>query len=409
MARLPRRTALATLPPRFSRERLLADVRTLADAQPGGRGFGSASLDQAAERIAAAFARAGLKPGGDTAGSWFQSFAARGGEPPREAVLKNVVGVVPGTAGDLAKDLLVIGAHYDHLGTGDPGCLPANGGLVHPGADDNASGVAALLELARTLWREDRPARTVVFVAFAGEEAGRLGSAHFVATAPFAPGRTFAMVNLDTVGRLEGRKILVLGGASAPEWVHILRGAGYLAGVETAMAAEDLDASDDAVFRRAGVPAVQLFGGPGADYHRPTDTAEKIDGAGLEKVVQIAAEVVGYLAGAEARLTAAGAPAGPAAKGETRSGEGERKVSLGVVPDFAFAGPGVRLEGVVAGSPAAAAGLRAGDVLLGVGGQELAGLKALSALLKSLQPGPVRLKYLRDGREQGAEALLTPR
>jgi len=217
------------------------------------------------------------------------------------------------------------------------------------------------------------------------------------------------MVDLDTVGRLDGRKILVLGGGSAPEWVHILRGAGYLAGAETAMAAADLDASDDVTFRRAGVPAVQLFGGPSADYHRPTDTADKIDGTGLEKVVQLAAEVVGYLASPEARLSAVGAVPGPPPSDAAGGGAGERKVSLGVVPDFAFAGPGVRLDGVVPGSPAAAAGLRAGDVLLAVDGKELAGLKALSALLKSLLPGMVSLKYLRDEREETVQTLLVPR
>jgi hypothetical protein len=409
MTRLPKRAALAVLPPRFSRERMIEDVRALAAPQLGGRGFGTAGLEQAAERIAAAFAAAGLKPAGDTPGSWFQSFAARGGNPPREAVLKNVVGVVPGTSGDLDRDLLVIGAHYDHLGDGDPGCLPANGGRVHPGADDNASGVAVLLELARALWKADRPARTVVFVAFAGEEAGRLGSSHFVTAPAFPPGRTLAMVDLDTVGRLDGRKILVLGGASAPEWVHILRGAGYLAGVDTAMAAGDLDASDDVTFRRSGVPAVQLFGGPSADYHRPTDLPERIDGPGLEKVILLAAEVVGYLASPGARLNAAGATPGQPSGGGDRSAAGERQVSLGVVPDFAFAGPGIRLEGVVPGSPAEAAGLRAGDVLLAVDGKELPGLKALSALLKTLTPGKVGLTYLRDGRELAASASLAPR
>jgi membrane-associated protease RseP (regulator of RpoE activity) len=217
------------------------------------------------------------------------------------------------------------------------------------------------------------------------------------------------MVNLDTVGRLEGRKVLVLGGSSAPEWVHIFRGAGYLAGVDTALAAEDLDASDDVTFRRAGVPAVQIFGGPSVDYHRPSDTAEKIDAAGLEKVTRLAAEVLGHLAGPDARLSAVGGkPEGVSAEASTSSG-GERKVSLGVVPDFAFAGPGVRLEGVVRGSPAEAAGLRAGDILLSVGGKGLRGLKELSALLKALEPGAVELRYLRGGVESTGEARLAPR
>lgn len=408
-ARLRKRSALAALPPRFSQERMLEEVRALAAPALAGRGFGSSGLEQAAARIAAAFAQAGLQPGGDAPGSWFQSFAARGGDPPREAILKNVVGVIPGSRSGLERELLVIGAHYDHLGEGDPGSLPANRGRVHPGADDNASGVAVLLELARTLWKQEHPARTVVFVAFAGEEAGRLGSAHFVAAPTYAPSRTLAMVNLDAVGRLEGRKALVLGGSSAPEWVHIFRGAGYLAGVETALAGEELDASDDVSFRRAGVPAVQIFGGPSPDYHRPTDTAEKIDGAGLEKIAALAAEVVGYLASPEARLSNPPAGAAPGAPAGAKAAEGERKVNLGVIPDFAFAGPGVRLEGVMPGSPAEAAGLRAGDVLLAVGGQELSGLKALSALLKSLSPGKVPLKYVRDGKESTADAVLTPR
>ncbi len=409
MARLPKRAALATLPPRFSRERMLADVRSLTDPQLGGRGLGTPGLDQAAEVIAASFAQSGLQPAGDAPGSWFQSFAANGGNPPHETVLKNVIGVIPGAGGNLDKDLLVIGAHYDHLGSGDTGSLPANRGLIHPGADDNASGVAVLLELARTLWKEDRPARTVVFVAFAGEEAGRLGSSRFIAASAFPPSRTLAMVDLDTVGRLGDGKVLVLGGVSAPEWVHILRGAGYLAGVETALAAGDLDASDDVTFRHAGVPAVQLFGGPHTDYHRPTDTVDKIDAAGLEKIARLTAEVVGYLASPEARLSAAAAGPEVAGRTETGGGAGDRKVSLGLVPDFAFTGPGVRVESVVPGSAAEIAGLRAGDVLLFVDGKEVQGLKALSTLLKSLPPGQVGLKYLRNGREETAQALLAPR
>jgi hypothetical protein len=405
LAKLPARAPLASLPPRFSADRMLADVRALADPALGGRGFGTPGLDRAAALVAQAFAAAGLQPAGD-GGTWYQSFSATAGSPSRQATLKNVVGVLPGTRGDLAKDLLVIGAHYDHLGDGDAGAPPGGRGQVHPGADDNASGVAVLLELARTLWKDARPARTVVFAAFAGEEQGRLGSAHFVTQEAFRPERTFAMVDLDTVGRLEGRKVLVLGGGSASEWVHIFRGAGYLAGVETATAAADLDASDDVTWRRAGVPAVQLFGGPTPDYHRPGDTADKIDAAGLVKVAALAAEVVGHLAGPEARLTAGDARPAPSPGG---AAEGERKVSLGVVPDFAYAGPGVRLEGVVAGSPAEAAGLRAGDVLLAVDGKDLAGLKALSALLKTLAPGRITLRYARGAAEATAEALLVPR
>ena len=182
MANLSPERPLAELPELFSKERMMEDVRVLASPEMRGRGFGTAELDRAAEYVAKRFAEAGLSPGGATEGSWFQDFPERGGDPEADNVLRNVIGVIPGKDPGRAGESVVIGAHYDHLGTGWPSCLPEHRGKVHPGADDNASGVAVLLELARLLGKSPAPDRTVVFAAFSGEDCGRRGSRYYVAS-----------------------------------------------------------------------------------------------------------------------------------------------------------------------------------------------------------------------------------
>ena len=181
-------------------------------------------------------------------------------------------------------------------------------------------------------------------------------------------------LNLDTVGRLGSGKILILGGSSAREWVHIVMGCSYVTGVPAELVQQELDSSDQASFHEWGAPAVQLFTGPHADYHRPTDTPDKVDAAGLVKVAAFAREAVRYLAERAEPLTAA-APkpplsGPPAAGGPPPGGDGTpRRASLGTMPDFAFTGPGVRVASVTEGSPAAKAGLQAGDVIVELAGQ----------------------------------------
>jgi C-terminal processing protease CtpA/Prc len=211
------------------------------------------------------------------------------------------------------------------------------------------------------------------------------------------------MLNLDTVGRLGKRKLLVLGGGSAREWVHIFRGAGFVTGVEVEMVSEDLDSSDQRCFHEAGVPAVQLFTGPHPDYHRPTDTADKIDSAGLAKVASVAKEVIEYLANAERPLTR---NVKTGADTAAVSG-GERVVTLGTIPDFSYSGKGYRLSGVVAGSPAETGGLREGDVIIKIDSRAVEGLKDMSRILKSLHPGTgISITFLRDGREMTVRAAV---
>jgi hypothetical protein len=388
----------------FDVSRMLRTIRDLSDPGLQGRGLGSDGLDQAAGYIAQAFERAGLKPGGDN-GSYFQHFSAQDENGQRRR-LKNVVGVIPGRHPGLGSGNLVFGAHYDHLGLGWPDVREQNRGKVHHGADDNASGIAVMLEVARNMGRQFQPDRSIVFAAFSAEEAGRLGSRHYVENAEAYPvSKTIGMLNLDTVGRLFDGKLLVLGAESADEWPHIFRGIGFVTGIQSAMINEPLDASDQISFHEAGVPAVQLFSGAHTDYHRPGDTADKIDGEGLVKVAEVSKQVIEYLAGREQPMTVRLAGrASSANKGESR------KVSLGSIPDFTYQGEGYRLDGVVPGSPAAQAGLAKSDIIVAIDDVAIDGIRDISRVLKSLQPGQtISIRYLRGGERRETRAALKAR
>jgi hypothetical protein len=402
-----RREALINPPVVFDSERMMKTIRFLASDTLQGRGFGEPGLEQAAEYIAGAFHEAGLQPAGDEPGSFFQNWAQSGGDPERTAWLRNVVAVIPAADSKRSSESIVIGAHYDHLGLGWPDVRDGNLGKIHPGADDNASGVAVLLELARVLGKDFKPERNIVLVAFSGEEAGRRGSKHYIERLKKNPAhRIFGMINLDTVGRLGSNKLLVLGANSASEWPHIFRGIGYATGIPISMVTEELDSSDQVSFHEAGIPAVQLFSGVNPDYHRPTDTAEKIDPAGLVKIATVTKETVEYLTGREEPLSVT-LPSSESAI--PKSGK-QRRVSLGTIPDFGYQGEGYRLDGVVPGSPAAAAGLMKGDVIIQLNDTVVHGLRDLSTLLKVMLPGQeISLTYRRQGDFMTTQVTLGAR
>ena len=217
--------------------------------------------------------------------------------------LRNVIGVLPGSKAEWKGQSALLTAHYDHLGLGWPDVHKGDEGKLHPGADDNASGVAVLIELAKALASEEKPQRTIVFVAFAGEEAGLLGSKHYVEHPAFPLDKTIGVINLDTVGRLFDKKVSVIATGTASEWQHIFRGAGFVTGVEGRMIPDALESSDQKSFIDKGVPAVQIFTDPHADYHRPGDTADKIDGPGLVKVATFVKEGIVYLGERDQPLT----------------------------------------------------------------------------------------------------------
>jgi acetylornithine deacetylase/succinyl-diaminopimelate desuccinylase-like protein len=329
------------------------------------------------------------------------------GEEKTPSELVNLVGVIPGRKEGWKGQSVVIVAHYDHLGRGWPDAHAGDEGQIHNGADDNASGVAVMLELARLLGRDFIPERSVVFLAVDGEESGLRGSTRYVTSNESYPAKqAIGALNLDTVGRLGEGKLLVLGAGSAREWVHIVRGAGYVTGVPSEAVMDDLGSSDQKPFLDAGIPAVQFFSGPHLDYHRPGDDPEKIDYAGMVRVATFVREFIDYLAAREeplsSNLSGAAAPKEPP--------RGGRRVSLGSIPDFAWQGPGYRLSGVSPGSPAEAAGLREGDVIVRVDDVEIAGLRDLSRALEERSPGDtVTVVYQRDGQEHEAAVELVQR
>ncbi len=402
------RAPLVELPPSFSAERMREDAERLSAPDMEGRGLGTQGLERAADYVAQRMQAAGLEPGGEPAGEWFQTWRQRTGPEDRELSLRNVVGVIPGSRRDWAGESVVIAAHYDHLGRGWPDVHRADRGKIHPGADDNASGVAVLLELARH-FAGTQPERSLVFVAFTGEEAGRIGSQYYVQHPPdFPTDQCIGMLNLDTVGRLGQRDLLVLGTGSAREWEHIFRGAGYVTGVGLKTVSDEFGASDQRSFLDAGIAAIQLFAGPHASYHRASDTVEKLDLAGMLKTAAVLKEAVHYLAARPDPLTTAqevGEPntaAAPAAEG--------RRVTLGTVPDFAFAGVGVRLSGTTPDSPAARAGMRSGDIIIGINQDPVRDLRDFARILRSFETGDeIRVRLLRGHEEHSVATELITR
>ncbi len=406
LPQLEKRPALAMLTPVFNAARMKKDVQILADDSMQGRGIGTAGLQASAEYIAEQFSAAGLKPAGDN-GSYFQSFEVNG-EDGKPVEVANVVAVIPGTNPDWKEESVVVSAHYDHLGLGWPDVRAGNKGKIHNGADDNASGVAVMLELARTLGKSMTPARSVVFVAFTAEEAGLLGARHYVKNMQTYPAKkTMGNLNIDTVGRLEDNKLLILGSTSAREWKFIFMGASFVTGVQTEMPTQDIDSSDQVAFIEAGVPAVQFFSGASPDYHKPTDTMDKLDFNGLVKVAAIVREGVEYLAERPEPMVFKGS-----SKKSTgaKPSPGERRVSTGLMPDFAFSGEGVAIGAVGDDTPAKNAGLVKGDVITAINGEKVSDLRVYSDMLKQFAPGDeIEVSYTREGKEQSTHLTLKAR
>ena len=401
-AKLAQRSALAQLPPVFSEARMLKDIEYLASDELAGRGLGTDGLDKAADYIAKQLADAGIQPCGDGPNDYFQTWTEEVDMPDRDVVtVKNVIGIIPGTNHQFDGQSVVIGAHYDSHGLGWPDVLKGNEGKIHHGADDNASGISVLLEFARLAGKKWQPERTIVFVAFSAEEAGKLGSLHYVSQAGKYPiSKTMAMVNLDTVGQLGQDALTIFGNYSAREWVHIFRGAGYVTGVPIKQSTLDTGNGDEKSFIDAGVPAVHLFSGARDNYHRPTDTVDRIDTAGLVKTAAVLKETVEYLAARLEPLTSTLTVAKESLDPQKKQLHKKRCVVLGTVPAYDFTGKGVRLDGVTIDSPADKVGLQKGDIIVRIGEIIIEDLETFSDILKTLQAGnEITIAYMRDGTE----------
>lgn len=298
----------------------------------------------------------------------------------------NVVGVIRAGAADRLPGAVLVGAHYDHLGKGGASSLAPDSREIHNGADDNASGTAALLEVARELMgQRDKLPRDVWLAAFSGEEIGVLGSTHFVRHPPegLKIADLAAMLNMDMVGRLRGNLLTVLGGESAEEWKEIVKPACDRALLGCALSGDGYGPSDHSPFYAAGVPVLHFFTGAHSDYHKPSDDAAGVNAAGGARIADLVAALAEELAGRSGKLTYRNAPA-PAPMGDSRS----FGASLGTVPDYAGDGrPGVLLSGVRPGSPAEKAGLRRGDLLVELAGTPIRDINDLMFVLRKAKPG----------------------
>jgi hypothetical protein len=324
----------------------------------------------------------------------------------------NVLGLLRGKD---ASRTIVVGAHYDHLGLGGEGSLAPNAtGQVHNGADDNASGTAAVLEMARELAAGPQPECNVLFALWSAEELGLLGSEHW-AKHPTVPIESLiANLNLDMVGRAGDRKLAVLGAGTAAPFEAWVREAAAQAELEVdiSLSGQGVGGSDHMTFLKRQVPAVHFFSGVHPDYHKPSDDAERFEADGARRVVALGVDLVQRMAAAP---RAALAYVEPAVSDEQREGERQRlgagwRVWFGTVPEYSFEGPGLLLAGTSEGSPAERAGLLAGDIVRRVGEVEVETIFDFMHALELYKPGDVvRTQLVRDGQTLEVPVTLATR
>ena len=293
---------------------------------------------------------------------------------------RNVVALLEGGDPVLRQELVVVGAHYDHLGLGDEGSALDAPGQIHPGADDNASGTAAVLEIAEAFASAARPKRSILFAAFTGEERGLLGS-EVLAAHPGAR-KVVAMINLDMVGRMTDSGLEIGGAPTSPDWEAIVTAANADR-LKLTFPKRVVPNSDHASFLKRDVPALFLFTGMHSDYHRASDTWDKINAEGLAGVARLAYRVARAVADRPAALAFA-APSWT--RGGSMGAAHGTSVRLGVMPDYQ-ADNGLRISAVLPGGPAASAGLVAGDVIESMGGQTVADIEAYMEILSTFKPG----------------------
>jgi hypothetical protein len=319
----------------------------------------------------------------------------------------NVLGRLRGKDASRA---IVVGAHYDHLGRGGTGSLaPDKGGEIHHGADDNASGTATVLEIARLMKEQGTPPCDVIFALWSGEELGLLGSEYWAEHPTVPLTEVTANLNLDMVGRAGNGKIQVLGAGTSPEFASWMKEAGEKSGLELIVSTSGNSlggSSDHQTFLKRQIPALHLFSGLHTDYHKPSDTADKFEADGAAKVA-----VLGLvLAGDMSRETKLAFVEPKVDKERQEQVKGGFRAWFGSVPSYSYDGKGVLLDGTSAGSPAERAGMIKGDVLVQVGEVKIDTIYDMVYALQLYKPGDVVLsKYTRDGAPHEVRVTLSSR
>lgn len=376
--------------------KLRQHITFLASDDLRGRGTGTDDERRAAAYIAEEFQLAGLLPKGDN-GTYFQTFLTKtkNGNLTPPAGANNVVGYLDNGA----KRTLVIGAHYDHLGMGlqDGSLEPNPQGKLHNGADDNASGVAGVLELARHFaTNQIAEKHNLLFICFSGEELGLNGSRYFANNPTVGFETTDAMLNMDMIGRFEPAKGLTIGGlATSPAWNKIVTDATTAAGMKFRADSAGTGGSDHTSFYVKNLPVLFFFTGVHTDYHKTSDDIDKINFEGEAKILGLVADIIKRTGEVNEKIQFRQYTDPHAATNVRMS----FKVTMGLLLDYSFDGPGIKVDGVVASRPAQAAGIQAGDTVVKLGGYPLENVQGYMEALGKFEKGQtVDAQILRDGK-----------
>jgi len=304
----------------------------------------------------------------------------------------NVIGVLEGSDPILKQQNIIIGAHYDHLGRGGEGSLAPKSGEIHHGADDNASGTAGLIELAR-LFSSQKPRlkRTLIFIAFSGEEEGLLGSNYYV-NHPLAPlTNTVGMINMDMIGRMKDRKLIIGGVGTAKEWRQLIEPEKSF---ELTLNEDGFGPSDHSSFYGKQVPVLFFWTGTHNDYHKPSDTWDKINYNDEAKILGFVARIVRDTDGADKRLTYT------TAKSDSTPRAGGFRVYLGTIPNYADTNTGLLLDGIRDNSPAEKAGLKAGDRIVKIANRDVKNVYDYTYALGEMKAGQEYVFEVMRGSEK---------
>jgi len=371
------------------------DVVYLASDYLEGRESGTDGAFLAAEYISQRMQRLGLKPGG-TNGSYYQPFDFRYNTNPHASAKEGELRTCRNVAGFLdngAPTTVVIGAHYDHLGHGEQGSLAPNSNEIHNGADDNASGIAALLHLAKRLKESDAKSNNYLFIAFTGEELGLYGSKHFVNNPTLNLKQVNYMLNMDMVGRLEPSKNLAITATgTSPVWdktFEALEGTGF----NIAKSPGGIGPSDHTSFYLKDIPCLHFFTGAHDDYHKPSDDAKDVNFEGIYEIAEYMLAVIEKLDGmGELEFT------------KTKDNDERKaaafKVTLGVLPDYAHADKGMRIDAVLDGRPAAEGGLEDGDVVIKIGDHDVEDIYGYMEALSKFEKGESTDVMVKRGKKK---------
>ena len=379
---------------------LKADVTFLADDALEGRAIGTPGEEKAAKYIADAFGAIGLSPKGTE--GYFQPFTVKKSTSPHEQAVVGTDGEgvtgrnVAGLIDNGGEHTIIIGAHFDHLGYGSEGSLFRGEPTIHNGADDNASGTAAVIQLAKIL-KAKKSNYNFLFLAFSGEENGLWGSNYFSKNSTVDLADVNYMINMDMVGRMNDEKTLAINGVgTSPSW-DISLNAANSDSLKLVKSESGVGPSDHTSFYLQDLPVLHFFTGQHEDYHKPTDDADKINYEGLVLVVRYIERVVEEL-NSEEKLAFI--------KTQDSSGDSPRfTVSLGVVPDYLYDGSGMRIDGVSDGKPAAIAGMKKGDIVVKLGDSTIVDMMSYMRALSGFAAGQQTVVEYKRGDELKASQV----